>query len=284
MFTLHNGDCLEYLATLPAGSVDAVITDPPYSSGGAFRSDRAGKTAAKYLGSYNSTTAGNFSEVVGDNRDSLGWAFWATLWATACNRVLKDGSFFLMFSDWRQLPNASNVLQAAGFVWRGIAVWDKGGSVRPMSGRFAHQAEYILWGTKGSISWDYEKPWNRGVFSSMSVSSKDRNHQTEKPIDVMNWLLGITEVGQTILDPFMGSGTTGVACMQLGRNFIGCEISPEYFAAAEKRISSASSQQNLFTPSNNRLQPTAFGVGTQAEFPLLGGSQAEESSATNGGG
>ena len=239
---LHLGACLEILPTLAAGSVDAVVTDPPYSSGGAFRSDRAGRTASKYLGSYNSTTAGNFPEVYGDNRDALGWAFWATLWAMQCNRILKNSGYFLMFSDWRQLPNASNVLQAAGFVWRGIAIWDKGGSVRPMSGRFAHQAEYILWGTKGTLPWDFEQQWHRGVFSSSSVSSSERNHQTEKPLNVMKWLIEIVDNEQTILDPFMGSGTTGVACVQTGRNFIGIEIDPKYYAIAEKRIKEAQLQ------------------------------------------
>ena len=242
---LYLGDCLEVMKSIPDKSVDAVITDPPYSSGGAFRSDRAGKTAAKYLGSYGSTTAGNFPEVYGDNRDALGWAFWATLWAMECNRTVKDGGYFLMFSDWRQLPNASNVLQAAGFVWRGIAVWDKGGSVRPMSGRFAHQAEYVLWGTKGASPWDFTQPWHRGVFSSNSVSSKDRSHQTEKPTDVMKWLVEIVESGMTILDPFMGSGTTGVACVQTGRNFIGIEIDPTYYAIAERRIAEAQQQPRL---------------------------------------
>jgi site-specific DNA-methyltransferase (adenine-specific) len=243
--TLHLGDCLDFMRTLPAGSVDAVITDPPYSSGGSFRSDRTNSTASKYLGSYGSTTAGKLGEVIGDSRDALGWAFWATLWASAAYNVVKVGGFCLMFSDWRQLPNATNVLQAAGFVWRGIAVWDKGGSVRPMSGRFAHQAEYVLWGTKGPIPWDYSKPWHKGVFTSGSVSSKERNHQTEKPTDVMKWLIEITDEGQTILDPFMGSGTTGVACVQTGHNFIGCEIDPGYFEIARKRIAQAQAQPSL---------------------------------------
>jgi len=251
LYKLHKGDCLPFLQSLPAGSVDAVITDPPYSSGGAFRSDRANSTASKYLGSHGVTTkAQTLPEVLGDSRDALGWAFWSTLWATACYEVVKEGGTFMLFSDWRQLPNATNVIQAAGFVWRGIAVWDKGGTSRPMSGRFSHQAEYIVWGTKGALAWDFEKPAHRGVFTSNVVPSNDRNHQTEKPIDVMSWLLGITEEGETVLDPFMGSGTTGVACMKLGRKFIGCEMSGEYFETAERRISQAAQQPALFPARN----------------------------------
>ena len=93
----------------------------------------------------------------------------------------------------------------------------------------------------------------------------------------------VAKEGETIFDPFMGSGSAGVAAIETGRRFVGCEISAEYFAIAESRIKSAALQQNLFTPSNNRLQPTAFGVGTQAQFPLLGSSQAEEPPATIGG-
>jgi site-specific DNA-methyltransferase (adenine-specific) len=233
---------LEILPTLADKSVDAVITDPPYSSGGAFRSDRTNNTASKYLGSYNSTNAGKFDEVVGDNRDSLGWAFWATLWMSQCYKVLKDGGYCMVFTDWRQLPNLTNVFQAAGFVWRGIAVWDKGGSVRPMSGRFAHQAEYVVWGSKGAIGWDFDKQWNKGVYQSMAVSAKQRNHQTEKPVDVIEWLLGVTEEGATILDPFTGSGTTAVACWKAKRNFIGCEISHTYYEIAQRRIREAQQQ------------------------------------------
>lgn len=70
-------------------------------------------------------------------------------------------------------------------------------------------------------------------------------HPTQKPIALMKWCIEILSV-ESVFDPFMGSGTTGVACMQLGRNFIGCEIDPNYFAIAERRIEQASRQQGLF--------------------------------------
>lgn len=240
--TLYLGDCLEILPTLP--KVDAVVTDPPYSSGGAFRADRAGKTAAKYLGSYGSTTAGKLPEVVGDSRDSLGWAFWATLWLSQCYRLMPEGAACVVFSDWRQLPNATNVLQAAGFVWRGVGVWAKPG-YRPMAGRFAHQAEYFPWGTKGATPWDYSQECLPGVFTDAAPSSANREHQTEKPVGLMEGIVRIAPAAGLVLDPFMGSGTTGVACMQSGRKFIGVEIDANNFDTACRRIEQAYAQGKL---------------------------------------
>jgi site-specific DNA-methyltransferase (adenine-specific) len=231
------GDCLQILPTLAPGSVDAVVTDPPYSSGGAFRSDRSGRTASKYLGSYNSTTAGDLPEVIGDSRDALGWAFWATLWLARCYEATKAGGRIATFTDWRQLPNCTNAIQAAGWVWRGLGVWDKGGSCRPMSGRFAHQSEFFVWGTKGPIGWDYSLPSAAGVFRSHVVPSKQRAHQTEKPVEVVSEMLTI--MPGIVLDPFMGSGTTGVACVNTGRRFVGIELDAGYFEIAKRRIQAA---------------------------------------------
>ena len=114
---------------------------------------------------------------------------------------------------------------------------------------------------------------------------ENTEHPTTKPLGLYRRILSvITNQGQTVLDCCMGSGTAGVAALELGRNFIGFELKDEYFAIAEARIKLADQSPSFYTLPNNRLQPTAFGVGTQAQFPLLGNSQAEESSATNGGG
>jgi site-specific DNA-methyltransferase (adenine-specific) len=239
--TLYLGDCLEILPTL--GKAGAVITDPPYSSGGAFRADRAGSTAKKYMGSYGRPAAVDI-DVVGDSRDANGWAFWATLWLTQCYRMLEDGGPCVIFSDWRQLPNATNVLQAAGFVWRGVGVWAKPG-YRPMAGRFAHQAEYFPWGTKGATPWDYTKECLPGVFDH-AAPGKEREHQTEKPVQLMADLLKVTAPDATTVDPFMGGGTTGVAAVQMGRKFIGIEIEPRNFDIACRRIEQAYAQRPLF--------------------------------------
>jgi site-specific DNA-methyltransferase (adenine-specific) len=239
--TLYLGDCLEIIPTLEG--VDAVITDPPYSSGGAFRSDRDRSTEKKYLGSYGNAGAVQI-DFSGDNRDALGWGYWATLWTSLCLRRMKRGSPIVMFTDWRQLPNASNVLQAAGYSWRGVGVWDKG-SARPMSGRFMHQAEYFVWGTVGAMPWDFEAPCLPGVFRHNTPSAGDREHQTEKPVALMEEICRIAPASGLVLDPFMGSGTTGIACLNQGRRFIGIEIEPKYFDIACRRVDDSMRQGRL---------------------------------------
>lgn len=85
----------------------------------------------------------------------------------------------------------------------------------------------------------------RGMIRA-SEQNEPRVHSTQKPVWVMKWIIErYTKPGDTVLDPFMGSGTTGIACIKTGRNFIGCEISPEYFAIAKRRIAEAQMQPML---------------------------------------
>ena len=110
-----------------------------------------------------------------------------------------------MFIDWRQLPCASDALQWAGWIWRGIAVWDKGNS-RPQKGRFRQQAEYIVWGSNGDMPVSRPVPCLPGVFKY--GNPQNRIHLTEKPLQLMQDLVKITEPGGHILDPFAGSAAT----------------------------------------------------------------------------
>lgn len=99
--TLYLGDSLAVMGGL--WDVDAVITDPPYSSGGAFRGDRTRPTTEKYL-SGEFANAKLLDDFTGDTRDQRGFHFWSTLWAGAAREVAKTGAIFGFFADWRQLP------------------------------------------------------------------------------------------------------------------------------------------------------------------------------------
>ena len=129
------------LESFPPSTFDAVITDPPYASGGRTQAEKSKATAKKY-----SSMGGNAPpDFDGDAKDQRSWTRWAAEWLYLARRASKPGAPVCMFIDWRQLPCASDALQWAGWIWRGIAVWDKGNS-RPQKGRFRQQAEYIVWG------------------------------------------------------------------------------------------------------------------------------------------
>lgn len=235
--TLYLADCLEVLPTL--GRVDAVVTDPPYSSGGQFRGDRARSTTEKYVTAQFTTR----SEFSGDNLDQRVFMVWSSWWLSAARSVCKDGAILCAFSDWRQIPAMTDAIQCAGWVWRNLATWWKPGC-RMIKGRFSSSAEYIIYATNGAHDVEGEDTV-QNVFKCATLVGKSKEHIAEKPLAVMRWILSITRPQGTILDPFMGSGTTGVACANLGRKFIGIEIEERYFDIACKRIEIAYQQPRL---------------------------------------
>lgn len=236
--TLYLGDCLEILPTLD--KVDAVITDPPYSSGGQFRGDRAQDTRQKYVESKSENQKlANFS---GDTRDQRSFHFWSALWSGAALHVTKEGGVAAFFTDWRQLPISTDYLQAGGWVWRGIVPWVKS-TYRPQMGRFGAQCEYLVWGTNGAMQVERGVGCLPGFYKY--PPPQEREHVTQKPDLLMVDIVQITPPNSAVLDPFMGSGTTGVACMNLGRKFIGIEIEPAYFDIACSRIENAQRQRSM---------------------------------------
>lgn len=231
-FDIYKGDALNILGTLPGDAIDALITDPPYSSGGMFRADRVNHTTEQKYTTSNKISS--FASFPGDNRDQRSFQLWMTLWLIECYRVLKEGAPICIFTDWRQLPVMSDVLQAGGFSWRGIVVWDKK-NARPVKGKFRQNTEFVLWGSKGSMPAQVDD-YLPGLFRC-AVTKGGRFHQTGKPVDLMQALVGIVRQGGTVLDPFMGSGSTGVAALATGRKFVGIEYTDNYFSVAEQRLS-----------------------------------------------
>lgn len=224
--TIWHGDAFDILPTL--SGIGAVVTDPPYSSGGAFRGDRANSTVSKYV---NSDTLAYRADFAGDNRDQRSFLAWASLWLNAARNASTLSAVLASFIDWRQLPILSDAIQAGGWTWRGLAVWDKGFG-RPREGGFSNAAEYVLWGSNGPFeSHDAYPP---GIFRENVV--KDKDHIAQKPLDVMKWVLGIAKPGSVVLDPFMGSGSTLAAAKSLGMKAIGIEVDERYCEVAANRL------------------------------------------------
>jgi site-specific DNA-methyltransferase (adenine-specific) len=122
---MHTGDALLTLPTLTE-PVDAVICDPPYNSGGRTMTERTTRTAReKYLSEAGRSHGFDLGDFTGDNRDQRSYLAWLTLVLVHCYRLTRPGGPALVFSDWRQLPITTDALQAAGYTWRGVAVWHK---------------------------------------------------------------------------------------------------------------------------------------------------------------
>ena len=228
--TLHEGDALEHLTTIAPGSMGALFSDPPYSSGGATRGDRSQPTSAKYQ---SSNDRGLYPEFGGDTLDQRSFFAWSTLWMARARRAVKPGGLGAVFTDWRQLPVTTDAFQAAGWVWRGVVVWDKTGAGRPQMGRYRNQAEYLVWGTHGPRK--LAGPIADGVFRHRVPRFK--HHIAGKPVGLMRDVIAIMD--GPVLDPFMGSCPIGLACLDAGMAYVGIEAESAYFDIAERRMREA---------------------------------------------
>lgn len=210
---LYRGDCREVLPILP--KVDAVITDPPYGIG-ADRNLRANK---------------QHGMAVAPSRD-YGVANWDSLPASqplleeicakTSDAIVWGGNYFQF------LPSPC---------W---LVWDKD------NGDNGYADCELAWTNLERAVRKFRWRWMGMLQEQAGDKKQEREHPTQKPIQLMEWCIKLCDDPQTILDPFMGSGTTGVACMNLGRRFIGCEIEPKYFDIACRRIEDAQRQSRLF--------------------------------------
>jgi len=255
-YRVIHGNSLAELDRLDDESIDGLITDPPYSSGSLFSSGRRVPPAVKYQ-SHGAKSL--YETFLGETRDQRGYFRWVAWWLSEAWRVCKWGAPACVFSDWRQLPLITDALQVADWTWRGIAVWDKTESCRPQIGRFASQAEYIVWGSKGDM------PRQRGVGAlpgvfRVPVKPSEKLHMAGKPVALMQQLVKIVAPGGLILDPFAGSGTVGVSALQTDRRYIGiemyaptAELCREHLAAASENRTfheTRSAQLGLFAKKN----------------------------------
>lgn len=237
------GEMLAVLRSIPGASVDALICDPPYSSGGAFRGDRMNDTTAKYVVKGVSAIRPDFA---GDNRDQRSFQYWCALWLAECLRIAKPGAICAVFTDWRQLPSTTDAIQAGGWMWRGIVPWNKTEATRPQMGRPRAQCEYVVFGSAGALEpresvgvqpgiIDHLAPEECGTITA-GVDLSEKVHIAGKPTEVMQQLARLCIPGGVILDPFCGSGSTGVGALRENRRFIGVEIGEHWSGVARERL------------------------------------------------
>lgn len=238
--TLYLGDCREVMPTL--GPVDMVATDPPYlvTSGGFGDLD------------------GGFSGWIKDNYDNKGaivrcdidWRDWLQLVPAA---LVADAHVYV-FSNDRNLSVARAAAEEAGLVFHRLLVWDK---KTALPNRWYQQTcEFVLFLRKGR-AFKINDPSSKSLYAIFQRDESD--HPTEKPVSLCALYIGnSTKPGGSVLDPFMGSGTTGVAAARLGRRFVGIEIDERYFNIACRRIEAEYRQPRMFVP---RAKPQQQGLG-----------------------
>ena len=206
--TLYLGDCLEILPTLP--KVDAVITDPPYGIG--YSHGVGGGKLAR-------STQFDHHPIEGDDKP-----FDPSMWLGFDKVVLFGANHYAS-----RLPDSSFWL-----------VWDKRDGVCSND-----QADCEMAWVKGKGNARLIRHLWNGMLKD-SEKGVQRVHPTQKPVAVMSWAIKQVGASGTILDPYVGSGTTGIAVLQLGHQFIGIEIEPKYFDIACERIENAQRQERLF--------------------------------------
>ena len=228
------GDALDVMTNLPGGAFRVVLTDPPYCSGARGESD-------KLRGDQ------SFRREVPDeqwfNGDSMTvdtYEWFLRSCALEWNRLLEVGGSVLIFTDWRMQNYVRRSIESVGFTSRNLIVWDKGSF--GMGHGFRHQHELILQFTKGDFT---AEEHDRGNVLTHSRPTDDE-HPTQKPVSLlMDLLRVVASEGDRVLDPFTGSGSTGVAAMMQDMEFVGIERDPEYANTARERIVDAESQQGL---------------------------------------
>lgn len=236
------GDCLEIMAGMPDGCIDAVITDPPYCSGSV---SEASRTAAKGQGlrSENIRRMGWF---VGDNMGTAGLVWLIRSMAVEALRLLKGKGSLLIFCDWRMVPNLIPAVESAGFRYQNLIVWDK--THMGLGTGFRARHELIMHMTAGSP--EYHDKGTANVLQCRRVTADEREHQTQKPVDLIAQLCRVVcPPGGTILDPFAGSGTLAEAARMTHRHFICIERDADHCETARQRISA--------------VTPELFGHNTQ---------------------
>lgn len=234
MIELFHGTAQDVLRRLGTQSFDAIVTNPPYPSGGFILSDKQKDTKDKYTNAKGATRHAH-PDFDGDGMDQRSWIYHIAYLLSLGKTLTRPGGVLVMFVDWRQLPAATDALQIAGWIWRGVAVWDKVSS-RPQKGRYRQQAEFIVWGSNGKLPIDRPVPPLPGVYRYPNVQGAQRLHQTQKPLQLMKDLLAIVPPGSRVLDPFAGSGSTLAAAAELGLDGVGIESSLPIAQAAAKRL------------------------------------------------
>ena len=224
---IYNMDCLEGMKYIDDKSIDLVVTDPPYKlvQGGCTNK------AVTLKGATNLKSGNVFSD------NSIKFSDWIP----EVYRVLKENSHCYIMCNDRNLKELLIESENAGFKLLNILVWKK---KRHSPNRYyLKNAEFIVFLRKGKA----KNINNMGTFQCLEIDNvENKLHPSEKPVKLMEiFICNSSKSGDTVLDPFMGSGTTAIACINTNRNYIGFELNKEYYELAKNRINKHILDNNL---------------------------------------
>ena len=224
MIDLYKGDCLEVMDELIEKGVvvDAIITDPPY----------------------NIARDNNFHTMGRQGIDFGEWdkGFDLLSWIDKGVQLLDKNGSMVIFNDWANLGDIARYAESKGMVIKDMMRWEKTNPMpRNRDRRYITDFECMVWLVKKNAKWVFNRlddKYQRPKFvGSLTPQNERTGHTTQKPVYLMEEIIKIhSNEGDVVLDPFMGSGTTGVACKNLNRNFIGIELDDKYFDIAKDRI------------------------------------------------
>ena len=217
LVTLYRGDSLEILPEIASGSIHHVVTDPPYVLQAGSSSKAGSKT--------------------GGWADMMNAAYWFTAWYRECHRVLQGTGSLWSFGNWRTLPAMQRAAIDSDLPATSLLVWDKGsiGPAGPQALRSQHEICMVM-AREGFKLPDRSQG---DVLKVLGFQHKPSGHPAEKPVALLRRVIELTGVkpGQTILDPFTGSGTALVAARELGCHAIGIEAEERWCEVAAERLS-----------------------------------------------
>ena len=220
MINLYKGDCLQVMDELIAKGIkiDAVITDPPY----------------------NIARKNNFHTMGRAGIDFGEWdkGFDLFSYLDRAYKLLDKNGSIVVFNDWKNLGDITRYAESLGFVIKDMIRLEKSNPMpRNRDRRYITDYECAIWLTMPKAKWIFNRQSDKYERPKFVGSIESGLHPTQKNVLLMEWLVKIhSNENQTILDPFMGSGTTGIACKNTNRNFIGIEMDETYFNIAQKRI------------------------------------------------
>lgn len=242
---LYNDDCLNILETLPEKSVDLIFADPPYNlSGEGYLTTKNGKVAKLHKGDW---------DIIEDIHK------FNENWISACIRVLSDEGTIWISGTLHNHPSVGVVLKKLGLWIINDIIWYKPNATPLLATNRCAPSTELIWVAsrtkKYFFNYELAKQMNGGKqMKNLWTINAERHktiHPTEKPESLLNRIIALgSKEEQTVLDPFLGSGTTGIAAIQNNRKFIGIEISKDYFEIASKRINEQNPTNNLFAKQN----------------------------------